>query len=263
MRNNQLVFAAALLIGFAACQSQPSSTESNEAASMALSTADNSQNALDWAGTYKGVLPCADCPGINTAIRINNDGTYILETLYQDRGDSVFVENGTFTWDASGSSITLSEGEQQQYQVGENQLFALDMEGKRIEGALADHYRLKKADGQLTDIYWKLVEINGKSVEGLDLNREPYLRLNTENMRAEANGGCNGMGGTFELDPETNRLSFSQFMSTKMACPNMEIEGLLAGVLERTDSYIVANDTLQLIRARMAPLAKFEAVYVK
>lgn len=263
MRIVQTIFAAALLIGFAACQSQPSGTESNEAASLALSTADNSQNALDWAGTYKGVLPCADCPGINTAIRINNDGTYVLETLYQDRGDSVFVENGTFTWDASGSSITLSEGEQQQYQVGENQLFALDMEGKRIEGALADHYRLKKADGQLTDIYWKLVEINGQSIENIKLMREPYLRLNTTDNRAEANGGCNGLGGTYELNEDNWRLSFSQFISTQMACENMEIEQQLAQVIQRTDSYAVANDTLQLIRARMAPLAKFEAVYVK
>ncbi|HSH50375.1 MAG TPA: copper resistance protein NlpE N-terminal domain-containing protein, partial [Bacteroidales bacterium] len=25
-----------------------------------------SEISLDWQGTYKGVLPCADCPGIET-----------------------------------------------------------------------------------------------------------------------------------------------------------------------------------------------------
>ena len=24
----------------------------------------NSQNSLDWSGTYKGIIPCADCEGI-------------------------------------------------------------------------------------------------------------------------------------------------------------------------------------------------------
>jgi hypothetical protein len=29
------------------------------------------------------------------------------------------------------------------------------------------------------------------------------------------------------------------------------------------DSYVITNDTLQLNRARMAPFAKFKAIYVK
>ena len=33
----------------------------------------NSQNSLDWEGVYKGILPCADCDGIETEIVINSD----------------------------------------------------------------------------------------------------------------------------------------------------------------------------------------------
>lgn len=257
--------ALALLVSLSACQSQQSANngtaESTSAA--ALQAGDNSQNSLDWAGSYHGVMPCADCPGISTALSIREDGSYELQTRYIDRGDSIFVEQGGFTWDPTGSYITLNTGEGIKYQVGENQLFALDMEGNRIEGGLAKHYILKKADGRITDIYWKLIEINGQSIENVKLMREPYLRLNTANNRAEANGGCNGMGGTYELNADNWRLSFSQFMSTQMACENMEIEQQLADVIQRTDSYAVASDTLQLFRARMAPLAKFKAVYVK
>jgi heat shock protein HslJ len=60
-----------------------------------------------------------------------------------------------------------------------------------------------------------------------------------------------------------NRIRFSQMISTMMACPEMEVERQLAEVLGTADSYILQGDKLQLIRARMAPLAKFEAVYMK
>lgn len=263
--NNALGFGVALIISLGGCQSQQTgnATMDGDTSATVLHIGDNSQVSLDWAGSYHGVLPCADCPGISTALAIREDGSYELQTRYIDRGDSIYVESGDFTWDPTGSHITLNESNGIKYQVGENQLFALDMEGNRIEGGLAEHYILKKADGRITDIYWKLIEINGQSIEGVKTMKEPYLRLNTADNRAEATGGCNGMGGTYELNDDNWRLSFSQFMSTQMACENMEIEQQLADVIQRTDSYAVANDTLQLFRARMAPLAKFRAVYVK
>lgn len=262
---NTLGFGVALVISLGACQSQQTTNgnSAGDTSAAVLHVGDNSQVSLDWAGSYHGVLPCADCPGISTALSIQENGSYELMTRYIDRGDSIYMEKGTFTWDPTGSHITLSESDGRKFLVGENQLFALDMEGNRIQGELAEHYILKKADGRITDIYWKLVEINGRSIEGVKTMKEPYLRLNTANNRAEATGGCNGMGGGYELNADNWRLSFSQFMSTQMACENMEIEQQLADVIQRTDSYAVANDTLQLFRARMAPLAKFKAIYVK
>ena len=40
------------------------------AAAAGADAAHNSRNALDWAGTYEGVLPCADCPGIQTRLSL-------------------------------------------------------------------------------------------------------------------------------------------------------------------------------------------------
>jgi len=36
--------------------------------------AHNSRNALDWAGTYAGVLPCADCPDVQARLRLPQTG---------------------------------------------------------------------------------------------------------------------------------------------------------------------------------------------
>ena len=40
-----------------------------------MDMAHNSQNSLDWAGVYQGILPCADCEGFDTVITLNWDET--------------------------------------------------------------------------------------------------------------------------------------------------------------------------------------------
>ncbi len=244
------------IIGLGACQSKRTTTTEQSVA-----TGDNSQNALDWAGSYQGTFPCADCPGINTAITLRSDGTYKLSTRYLERSDSIFTESGTFTWDNAGSQVTLSE-DNRQFLVGENKLFQLDMEGNRITGDLAEHYILNKVEESIVGPYWKLVELGGKPIAPGSTQKEPYIQLSENNDRVAATGGCNGLGGTYELN-EHNRIKFSQLIGTMMACENMEVETELINVLQTTDSYHIGQDTLQLFRARMAPLAKFEAVYVK
>jgi heat shock protein HslJ len=61
-----------------------------------------------------------------------------------------------------------------------------------------------------------------------------------------------------------NRVLFSQIVSTEMACmEGMETETQFLEVLNSVDSYDVTGDRLVLNKARMAPLARFEAVYMQ
>ncbi len=88
-----------------------------------------SQNSLDWSGVYEGVLPCADCPGIQTRLTLNRDGTYELLTRYLERPVAPRTERGRFTWQAGGNTIALDAGGQR-YAVGEGRLSLLDPEGR-------------------------------------------------------------------------------------------------------------------------------------
>ena len=109
--------------------------------------AHNSQNSLDWQGTYKGVTPCADCEGIETELTLNEDLTFTLKTKYLGKADGkVFQETGNFVWDKTGGIISLEglKGRPSQYKVGENRLMQLDREGNVIEGDLAEKYVLTK-----------------------------------------------------------------------------------------------------------------------
>ena len=107
----------------------------------------NSQNSLDWEGVYKGLLPCADCEGIETEIVLNSDLTFVKKTKYLGKEDMKGIdEKGSFSWNKDGSTIILKSIDQDasHYKVGENTLIQLDTQGNIIKGDLAQMYILKK-----------------------------------------------------------------------------------------------------------------------
>jgi len=98
-----------------------------------VATGDNSQNSLDWNGTYTGITPCADCEGIETSVTLNKDMTYQLSNTYKGKSADAVVKTGTFTFDQDGNTITLgniTDGPSK-YAVGENQITQLDLQGNK------------------------------------------------------------------------------------------------------------------------------------
>lgn len=106
----------------------------------------NSYNSLDVDGEYKGTLPCADCEGIETTIRLNPDKSYVKQIIYLGKDGKVFEEKGFYSWNSEGNTITLTgvKNAPNQYFAGENMLIQLDLEGNRITGNLSDKYVLRK-----------------------------------------------------------------------------------------------------------------------
>lgn len=105
---------------------------------------DNSQVSVDWVGTYEGILPCADCPGLKTTLELKKDNTYEIEEGYLERKTET-EEKGKFEWDKTGGTISLHrKNTTTKYRVGENKLIGLDTEGKPIDGPLKDSFILKK-----------------------------------------------------------------------------------------------------------------------
>jgi len=118
---------------------------------------------------------------------------------------------------------------------------------------------MKLASPAIEETYWKLVEVNGNPVSLPSDAKTIYLVLKKEGGRAQGFGGCNGFGGSYEL-LSGNRIRFSQVISTMMACDHLDIENQFLKVLQTADNYNLVENQLVLNRARMAPLARFEAV---
>jgi copper homeostasis protein (lipoprotein) len=233
-----------------------------------VSTSDTSQNALDWQGTYAGVTPCADCEGIITTLQLKQDNTYRLRQQYGSKGTKGFEKEGSFEWNKNGNVIMLQgikEGDGPRfYKVGENRVVQLDLQGNEITGNLAPMYTLTKDQEGIENRYWKLIEVNGNAVAPNERwRREPHVILHPNGNRVTGHGGCNSFSGSYEVKGD-NRIAFSQMASTRMFCNDAsEVEDLMLRAIQSCDSYYVSGDSLQLFRARMAPLAKFVAVYLK
>ncbi|MCS6136746.1 copper resistance protein NlpE [Shewanella baltica] len=146
--NKSLCCIALLALFTTACSEAPKedtavdTTQVQTEAAKTVPVGDTSQNSLDWAGSYEGVLPCASCEGIQTLITLQSDNSFVQETVYLGKDEKILKLMGKAAWDEKGQKITLEDGTQ--YLVGENQLIMLDTEGQRITGDLATNYVLKK-----------------------------------------------------------------------------------------------------------------------
>jgi copper homeostasis protein (lipoprotein) len=230
---------------------------------LTVDSAHNSRNSVDWPGVYTGVLPCADCAGIRTSLTLQQDGRFTRRATYLGKSAAPHTDEGSFAWDDDGRLVTLksADGPEQMYQVGEDQLFHLDMEGNRITGDLAGSYVLEKLinDPRIEGKTWVLTELNGQPVQAPQGSEQPHFELQAAEAKVTGHASCNRFFGSYELK-RGNRIAFGDNMGmTMMACPDMAIEMDFMEAMRRADNYAVSTDELSLNKARMAPLARFSA----
>lgn len=145
MKNKFLLFLVLSLFAFSACNS---GWEKQETTGRTIGQTGNEPMTNHWVGTYEGVIPCADCPGIKITLTLAADTTFSEKREYLER-EQVLNYKGSFTWDEPGKTLTLQgDHETQKYKVENNQLLFLDKDGKRITGVLADHYALSRESGE-------------------------------------------------------------------------------------------------------------------
>jgi uncharacterized lipoprotein NlpE involved in copper resistance len=106
----------------------------------------NARNSLDFYGTYKGIMPCGDCEGIETEIRLNPESFFARSIRYLGNDDPRrYFMNGEFEWDDEGNIITLlGIDPPNQFFVAENKLIHVDADGQVLKGEMAEKYTLMK-----------------------------------------------------------------------------------------------------------------------
>lgn len=96
-------------------------------------------------GSFHGLLPCADCPGIACTLTLNADQTCSIEQRYMDRELESTITHGTFQYKRTGK-ILLSEPivGMQHLQVIDEALVMVDEEGQRIQTDFPERYVLTR-----------------------------------------------------------------------------------------------------------------------
>jgi len=187
-----------------------------------------SQNSLDWAGVYEGVLPCADCPGIKTRLTLSRDGSYELSSLYMDRDTAPRIVRGRFSWQPNGNAITLdAQRGGQQFAVGEGRVALLEagaapawpQPAQRVLKLVAP---VAEAGVQRTleSHRWTLTAATGaqgQRIDGLPAGTGRPIVFNFAEGRVNIEGGCNRSFGGYQIDAD-GQLRVGRMASTMIAC---------------------------------------------
>ena len=98
--------------------------------------------------SWRGILPCADCEGIETSLFLETDGTWVMNERYQGaREPTVIASWGTWERTAGKLVLTDSEGEKRYFHAKGEQLEMLDREGKPVSSSL--NYTLSPVQASL------------------------------------------------------------------------------------------------------------------
>jgi len=232
--------------------------------------AHNSRNSLDWAGVYEGVLPCADCPGIQTRLTLNRDESYELSTLYIDRDSAPRVVQGRFSWQPSGNAITLeSRHGGQQFVVGEGRVALLQpgaapswpQPTQRVLQLVAAA-TAAGVQRTLESHRWTLTLATGSQgqrIDGLQAGAGRPIVFSFAEGRLNVEGGCNRIFGGYRIDGDS-RLVLGRMASTMMACEPaaMKVDATLSELLAAPAKIELApgaEPVLRLVTAANATLS--------
>ena len=234
-----LIFLVVATVVAAAAQPSGESTPPAQPTDM-----HKSRNSLDWAGTYEGVLPCADCPGTKIRLTLNRDDSYRLVTQTQGSQNAGKSVNGVFTWQPNGNSITLDErGGRQQFSVGEGRLTLLRPESGTSQAPAANLVltlappHSGDLEQQLGRYRWTLVfatDANNRRIAGLPPGQDHPVVLSFAGSRLSVQGSCNRLVGGYQVTA-TNQLTVNIGASTRMACDPalMQADSALSNLLAK------------------------------
>ena len=218
----------------------------------------NSANTLDWSGTYKSTVPDASYSGTVTEITLDTARKYIIKKIYLDKGVQAVKgteENGNFSWNKAGNTITLlgTKNQPNQYFVGENRLWELDKDGNKITGNDADKYIFNKQMPaaiipKITTLTgnWELDYVAGSPMTFQELypRKRPTINFDTISNLVSGTTSCNNYAG--KLIVNGNKIDFTGPLAvTKMACLDDKGNGenLFLETLKKVNNYSMNPDS--------------------
>ncbi|STH78874.1 copper homeostasis protein (lipoprotein nlpE) [Escherichia coli] len=127
--------------------------------------------------SWRGVLPCADCEGIETSLFLEKDGTWVMNERYLGAREepSSFASYGTWARTADKLVLTDSKGEKSYYRAKGDALEMLDREGNPIESQF--NYTLEAAQSSLP-----MTPMTLRGMYFIWLMRRPSLIARPENV---------------------------------------------------------------------------------
>lgn len=165
---NPLLAATVLLLAFTACKNKNDDK-------VPVIIQDEVLHTI-FTNKYQGILPCGDCPGIETTLALAPDSTVSKMIFYQDKSKQPALLLGSWKRKDSVFEINL-DGSKEFYKINTDSLMArVGSDLREVKGKLAQEYLLHLK--QPTD--WSQAE--GKYLLGDSLSVQ-YKQFNLEKIK--------------------------------------------------------------------------------
>lgn len=103
---------------------------------------------------------------------------------------------------------------------------------------------------------WELQELSGQK----QLTEKPvYIEL-TADKNVTGFTGCNTVRGNYTANLKNNRLSLEGLTSTRMTCPDQQVENDVTGALRKTDYFVLEGGMLNLQSENRTTMAQFKKI---
>lgn len=147
----------------------------------------SSKDLITWDGTYEGVMPASDCPGIYTLLALSKEGEFAMFQKYLEHSGT-YVTKGKFEWVPDGDTIVFSDNDRTRFLVSENMLSINDIAFIKIsdENKLNDVYRCSsiKEDKGGKNYEVKIYSDEKTSYAEFEFNDKKYiLKQDAENTQ--------------------------------------------------------------------------------
>jgi len=90
--------------------------------------------------------------------------------------------------------------------------------------------------------------MKGVPVQQSGSRRDAFIRFEVADKRFTGNGGCNQINGNYTLDKK--EIHFTDVISTKMSCNDIDFENTFLSILNTIDHYEVRGNDIALKRKR-------------
>ena len=91
---------------------------------------------------------------------------------------------------------------------------------------------------------WVVVEMRRVPVQQSGGRRDAHITFDVTTKKFSGNGGCNQINGNYNVDK--NEITFTEVISTKMSCNDIEFENAFLTTLASIDRYEIIGTDLAL-----------------
>lgn len=99
-----------------------------------------------WPGTYRGVLPCVNCEGLEAIVTLKEDTTFLLKTKFLGSDVAIPDTTGRVIWNEPNKlfSLDIASYLSPHFEIAGDTLYNLGLDSKRVVGADAHKFIFKR-----------------------------------------------------------------------------------------------------------------------